>query len=71
MSRAGGFVRSITDLRVYLHAFRLAHFSAYSHVRQVRTPQPRRRRVVRAERVVPQCRAHHASVPERTSASTR
>ncbi len=35
MSRTGGFVRSITDLRVYLHAFRLAHFSAYSHVRQV------------------------------------
>lgn len=35
MSRAGSFIRSITDLRVYVHAFRLAHFSAYSHVRQV------------------------------------
>ena len=35
MSRAGSFIRSITDLRVYAHAFRLAHFSAYSHVRQV------------------------------------
>lgn len=27
------------DLRTYLHAFRLAHFASYSHVRQVRRLQ--------------------------------
>ncbi|QAY69513.1 acyltransferase [Xylanimonas protaetiae] len=31
-----GALRSLTDGRVYLHALRLAHFSAYAHVRQVR-----------------------------------
>ncbi len=36
MSRAAGFVRSIVDVRVYLQAFRLPHFAAYSHVQQVR-----------------------------------
>ncbi|QAY63976.1 acyltransferase [Xylanimonas allomyrinae] len=29
-------LRSLADPRVYLHALRLAHFSAYAHVRQVR-----------------------------------
>ncbi|GAB2464276.1 acyltransferase [Xylanimonas ulmi] len=31
-----GALRSLADPRVYLHALRLAHFSAYAHVRQVR-----------------------------------
>ena len=30
---------SLLDVRTYLHAFRLAHFSSYSHVRQVRLLQ--------------------------------
>jgi len=36
MPRMSGAARSVLDLRTYLHAFRLAHFSSYSHVRQVR-----------------------------------
>lgn len=36
MSRLTAFARSILDPRTYLHAFRLAHFSAYSHVQQTR-----------------------------------
>ena len=36
MLRLSGPARSLVDLRTYLHAFRLAHFSSYSHVRQVR-----------------------------------
>lgn len=36
MSRVGGAARSLTDVRTYLHGLRLAHFSAYSHVQQVR-----------------------------------
>ncbi|WP_127792798.1 acyltransferase [Agromyces sp. LHK192] len=36
MSRALGFLRSIADPRVWAHSLRLAHFSAYSHVQQVR-----------------------------------
>ena len=36
MSRLSGPARSLLDLRTYLHALRLAHFTSYSHVRQVR-----------------------------------
>jgi acetyltransferase-like isoleucine patch superfamily enzyme len=36
MPRLSAAARSVFDLRTYLHAFRLAHFSSYSHVRQVR-----------------------------------
>ena len=36
MPRLSGAARSLLDVRTYLHAFRLAHFSSYSHVRQVR-----------------------------------
>jgi acetyltransferase-like isoleucine patch superfamily enzyme len=36
MLRLSTAARSVLDLRTYLHAFRLAHFSSYSHVRQVR-----------------------------------
>jgi len=39
MPRLSGAARSLLDLRTYLHAFRLAHFSSYSHVRQVRLLQ--------------------------------
>ena len=39
MPRLPGAARSLLDLRTYLHAFRLAHFSSYSHVRQVRRLQ--------------------------------
>lgn len=39
MTRLTGFIRSMLDVRVYLHALRLAHFSAYSHVSQVRRLQ--------------------------------
>ena len=39
MPRLTGAARSLLDLRTYLHAFRLAHFSSYSHVRQVRLLQ--------------------------------
>jgi acetyltransferase-like isoleucine patch superfamily enzyme len=39
MPRLSGAARSLLDLRTYLHAFRLAHFSSYSHVRQVRRLQ--------------------------------
>ena len=39
MPRFPGAARSLLDLRTYLHAFRLAHFSSYSHVRQVRRLQ--------------------------------
>ncbi|UOE44338.1 acyltransferase [Agromyces larvae] len=35
MSRTLGFLRSILDPRVWVHRLRLAHFDAYSHVRQV------------------------------------
>jgi acetyltransferase-like isoleucine patch superfamily enzyme len=31
-----GVGRTFLDVRTYLHAFRLAHFSSYAHVRQVR-----------------------------------
>jgi acetyltransferase-like isoleucine patch superfamily enzyme len=34
--RVGGAARSLTDVRTYLHGLKLAHFSAYSHVQQVR-----------------------------------
>ncbi|MTD15834.1 acyltransferase [Nakamurella sp. YIM 132087] len=34
--RLPSFVRSFTDVRTYLHGFRLAHFYSYSHVREVR-----------------------------------
>jgi acetyltransferase-like isoleucine patch superfamily enzyme len=36
MRRRSGAARSLLDVRTYLHALRLAHFSSYSHVRQVR-----------------------------------
>jgi acetyltransferase-like isoleucine patch superfamily enzyme len=36
MPRLSGPARSLLDLRTYLHALRLAHFSSYSYVRQVR-----------------------------------
>ena len=36
MPRLSGPARSLLDLRTYLHALRLAHFTSYSHVRQVR-----------------------------------
>jgi acetyltransferase-like isoleucine patch superfamily enzyme len=36
MSRTQGAIRSLIDLRTYLHGLRLAHFASYSHVRQVR-----------------------------------
>ncbi|CAN5275732.1 hypothetical protein BH11ACT2_BH11ACT2_16990 [soil metagenome] len=36
MSKLQGALRSLLDLGTYLHGFRLAHFSAYSHVQQVR-----------------------------------
>jgi acetyltransferase-like isoleucine patch superfamily enzyme len=39
MPRLSGAAQSLLDLRTYLHAFRLAHFSSYSHVRQVRRLQ--------------------------------
>jgi acetyltransferase-like isoleucine patch superfamily enzyme len=39
MPRTSGVAQSLLDLRTYLHAFRLAHFSSYSHVRQVRRLQ--------------------------------
>lgn len=39
MPRLSGAARSLLDLRTYLHAFRLAHFASYSHVRQVRRLQ--------------------------------
>ncbi|KQM82783.1 DapH/DapD/GlmU-related protein [Agromyces sp. Leaf222] len=39
MPKLSGAARSMLDLRTYLHAFRLAHFSSYSHVRQVRLLQ--------------------------------
>lgn len=39
MPRLSGAAWSLLDLRTYLHAFRLAHFSSYSHVRQVRRLQ--------------------------------
>jgi len=39
MPRLSGAARSLLDVRTYLHAFRLAHFSSYSHVRQVRRLQ--------------------------------
>ena len=35
MRRVGGPLRSLLDVRTYLHGLRLAHFSAYSHVQQV------------------------------------
>ena len=39
MPRLSGAAQSMFDLRTYLHALRLAHFSSYSHVRQVRRLQ--------------------------------
>ena len=39
MPRLSGPARSLLDLRTYLHALRLAHFTSYSHVRQVRRLQ--------------------------------
>jgi acetyltransferase-like isoleucine patch superfamily enzyme len=39
MPRLSAAARSLLDVRTYLHAFRLAHFSSYSHVRQVRRLQ--------------------------------
>lgn len=36
MSRGAGVARSLLDVRTYLHGLRLAHFSSYAHVRQVR-----------------------------------
>ena len=36
MRRRSGAARSLLDVRTYLHALRLAHFSSYSHVRQIR-----------------------------------
>ena len=39
MPRLSAAARSVLDLRTYLHALRLAHFSSYSHVRQVRRLQ--------------------------------
>jgi len=36
MPRLSGPARSLLDLRTYLHALRLAHFTSYSYVRQVR-----------------------------------
>jgi acetyltransferase-like isoleucine patch superfamily enzyme len=36
MPRLSGAARSLLDVRTYLHGLRLAHFSSYSHVRQVR-----------------------------------
>jgi acetyltransferase-like isoleucine patch superfamily enzyme len=36
MSKLGGLARSLLDPRIFLHALRLAHFSGYSHVNQVR-----------------------------------
>ena len=39
MPRLSGPAQSMFDLRTYLHALRLAHFSSYSHVRQVRRLQ--------------------------------
>lgn len=36
LSRAVGFLKTVVDPRVYLHAFRLAHFYNYSYVGQVR-----------------------------------
>ena len=36
MPRLSGAAQSMFDLRTYLHALRLAHFTSYSHVRQVR-----------------------------------
>lgn len=36
MPRLSGAARSLVDVRTYLHGLRLAHFSSYSHVRQVR-----------------------------------
>lgn len=36
MSSSHNVFRSVLDPRTYLHALRLAHFSAYSHVQQVR-----------------------------------
>jgi len=39
MPKLSGAARSLLDLRTYVHAFRLAHFSSYSHVRQARLLQ--------------------------------
>ena len=39
MPRLSKVATSLLDVRTYLHAFRLAHFSSYSHVRQVRLLQ--------------------------------
>lgn len=36
MSKAGGVARSLLSVRTYLHGLRLAHYSSYSHVQQVR-----------------------------------
>lgn len=36
MGDTGGVRRSLTDLRTYVHALRLAHFYSYAHVQQVR-----------------------------------
>jgi len=36
MSKNRSVARSLLDPRTYLHGFRLAHFSGYSHVQQVR-----------------------------------
>ena len=35
MASLGNVVRSVVDPRTWLHGLRLAHFSSYSHVRQV------------------------------------
>lgn len=37
MSKVSLALRSFTDLRTYLHSFRIAHFYGYSHVKQVRS----------------------------------
>ncbi|SFR72287.1 Hexapeptide repeat of succinyl-transferase [Agromyces sp. CF514] len=39
MPKLSGVAQSLLDLRTYAHALRLAHFSSYSHVRQVRRLQ--------------------------------
>jgi acetyltransferase-like isoleucine patch superfamily enzyme len=36
MPRLSGAARSVLDVRTYVHALRLAHFTSYSHVRQAR-----------------------------------
>jgi len=36
MDKLAGFLRSLLDPRVFLHALRVAHFYGYSYVRQVR-----------------------------------